>query len=78
MGKKLNIKLDNTTENENIKKGSGFKKFLKGVGWFFLVIVIVVAIGAIGAWATGSFNPEKIYIQSMSINGVKEIRSNKW
>jgi hypothetical protein len=58
--------------DENKKKGGFFGKLIKGFGLFLLVIVAVVGAGAAGAWMTGRFDPEKIYIQTLTINGVKE------
>ena len=58
--------------DEKKKKGGFFGKLIKGFGLFLLVILLVVGMGVAGAWMTGRFDPEKIYIQTLTINGVKE------
>lgn len=59
-------------EKQQGKDRKIFKSILKFTGWFFLVILLVVGVGALGAWWSGSFDPEKIYVQELSIGGKKE------
>lgn len=70
--KNLFNSVENANKTEKVKDKSTFKKIMKLVGWFLLTIVAVIVIGVFGTWVSGKFNPKKIYIQSLSINGVKE------
>lgn len=48
------------------------KKFFKFVLWGLLVVIGVAGVGALATVISGGFNPKKIYINSLSINGEKE------
>lgn len=48
------------------------KKVLKFILWGLLVIVGIGGVGVLATAISGGFNPEKIYINSLTINGVKE------
>lgn len=58
--------------DEKKKKGGFFGKLFKYFGLFILIIVAIAGIGVAGAWMTGKFDPEKIYIQQLTIKGEKE------
>lgn len=59
-------------EKKQNKSSGFFKKAMKFVGIFALSIVAIVAVAAVGAAISGQFNPKKIYVQQLSINGQKE------
>ena len=66
------LNAENANKKEKVKGRSVWKKILKITGVFFLTIVVAIVVGIAGAWINGSFNPKKIYIQSLSIEGKKE------
>lgn len=48
------------------------KKVLKFVLWGLIVVACVGAFGVLATLISGGFNPEKIYINNLTINGTKE------
>ncbi len=48
------------------------KKVLKFILWGLIVVVGVGAFGVLATLISGGFNPAKIYINNLTINGVKE------